>query len=57
MKTFSAISIISAALLVTIVVLLSAHYIISSRELAEAPVSVELPTDEIEIHCEIMKPA
>lgn len=26
-------------------------------EPAEAPVSVELPSDEIEIHCEIIKPA
>lgn len=26
-------------------------------EPAEAPVSVELPADEIEIHCEIIKPA
>ena len=27
------------------------------QEPAEAPVSVELPADEIEIHCEIIKPA
>ena len=27
------------------------------QEPAEAPVSVELPSDEIEIHCEIIKPA
>lgn len=26
------------------------------EEPAEAPVSVELPSDEIEIHCEIIKP-
>jgi hypothetical protein len=52
------IAIVGTVLLITSFSILSLHLINSGGdEPAEAPVSVELPDDEIEIHCEIIKPA
>ena len=44
---------IAAVVISGVIAVASAAY----PEPAEAPVSVELPSDEIEIHCEIIKPA